>query len=114
MKNFLFRLMVAALATAGLSYLLPGVHVSSFVSALFFALVLSVLNTVLKPVLQILGLPITLLTFGLFSLVINTMVLLLAANFTAGVTFDSFLWALVFGVALSFSTSVIYNLADLD
>lgn len=112
--KFFIRVVVAALVTVGLSYLLPGVYVSSLVAAGFFSLVLSVLNAVLKPILQILGLPITLLTFGLFSLIINTVVLLMAANFTSGVTFDGFLWALIFGVALSFCTSIIYSLADLD
>lgn len=112
--NFLIRLIVAALVTIGLSYLLPGVHVSSFVSAFFFSLVLSILNAFLKPILQILGLPITLITFGLFSLVINTVVLMLAANFISGVTFDGFFWALIFGLALSLCTSVLNSLADID
>lgn len=112
--KFFIRVIVAALVTVGLSYLLPGVHVTSLVAAIFFSLVLSVLNAVLKPILQILGLPITILTFGLFSLIINTAVLIMAANFTSGVAFDSFLWALIFGLALSFCTSIFYSLADLD
>lgn len=83
------------------SYLLPGVHVESFTSALVTALVLGIINAFIKPILLILTLPITLITLGLFTLVINALLIMLTANIVPGFGVDGFLWALILGIFLA-------------
>ena len=83
------------------SYILPGVHVAGFSSALWVALVLGIFNAVLKPILIILTLPITILTLGLFTLVINAILILLAAKIVPGFQVDGFFWAILFSLVVS-------------
>ncbi|MFA4968517.1 MAG: phage holin family protein [Sulfuritalea sp.] len=71
--------LINALALLALPYLLPGIHVASFSTALAVAVVLGLINAVIRPVLLLLTLPVTLLTLGLFIFVINGMMFLLAA-----------------------------------
>ncbi len=84
-----------------LPMIMPAVHVASFGTALVVAVVLGLLNAVLRPVLIVLTLPINVLTLGLFILVINGLMFWLAANFLAGFTVSSFGWAI--GAALLYS-----------
>jgi len=100
--NFLIKIMVSALAVILTSYLLPGVHIQSFLSAILVAIVLAVLNSILKPILVILTIPITVVTFGLFLLVINAIIILIAGYFITGFVVDGFWWALLFSIILSF------------
>src|SRR5215203_3617493 len=76
--NFLIRLLVTAVAAYILSKLLTGVHIANFTTAIIFALVLAVLNAIVKPLLIILTLPITIVTLGIFLFVINALIILLA------------------------------------
>ena len=99
--SILINWVINALAILAAAYLLPGVHVTSFVSALVAAVVLGVINAFIKPVLLILTLPINILTLGLFTFVINAVVILLAANLVPGFTVDGFWWALIFSIVLS-------------
>ena len=98
---------VSALAILVAAYILPGVHVTGLVAALILAVVLGVINAVLRPLLIMLTLPITILTLGLFVLVINAALIMLAAYIVPGFTVDGFLWALVFGVVLAIVSSVL-------
>ncbi len=82
------------------AYILPGVT-TTIVAAIVFALILGILNLTVKPVLHLLALPITILTLGLFSLVINTLVVLLAAAIVPNFTIDSFWWGFLFAILLS-------------
>lgn len=107
--NFFIRLLISALVAFGLSYLLPGVHIDSFVTALILALVLAVLNMLLKPIMVILTLPITIITFGLFLLVINAAIILLASKLVDGFKVDGFWWALLFSILLSVVTSILHS-----
>lgn len=107
--NFFIRLLISALVAFGLSYLLPGVHIDSFVTALILALVLAVLNMLLKPIMVILTLPITIITFGLFLLVINAAIILLASKLVDGFKVDGFWWALLFSILLSVATSILQS-----
>ena len=77
-----------------LPLILPEVHVASFGTALVVAVVLGLLNAVLRPVLILLTLPINVLTLGLFILVINGLIFWLVANFLVGFTVSSFGWAI--------------------
>ena len=79
-----------------------GVHVNSYVTAILVAIVLGILNVTLKPILRILTFPITILTLGFFSLVVNAAILMLVPLVVSGFSIDSFWSAVVFGMILSF------------
>lgn len=108
--QFFFKLITTALAILITSYLLPGVEVENVIKAIILSAVLAVLNVLLKPLLLILTLPVTILTFGLFLVVINAFVLLLAAELVPGVIINSFWWAILFSIILSIVVSVLESL----
>lgn len=103
----IIRLLVTAVVAFFLTKVLTGVHIDSFSSALVFAIVLGVLNIIVKPILKILGLPLTILTLGFFSLVINAVVILIADYFIDGMKVAGFWWAFIFSIALSVITSLL-------
>lgn len=105
--NILLRLLVTAVVAYFLAYLLPGIHFDGFGGAIIFAIVLGILNLIVTPVLKILGLPLTIITLGLFSLVINALVILIADYFIDSMNIDGFLWAFIFSIALSLITSLL-------
>jgi putative membrane protein len=82
-------------------YLLPGVTVSGVVAALVLAVVLAGINLFIRPVLTILTLPLTIITLGLFSVILNTLLIMLAGKLVPGVTISGFFSALLFGFVLS-------------
>jgi len=100
MKTIL-RFILNLLAVLGAAWLVGGVSVSSAWSLLFFALVLGVLNWAVKPILTLLTLPITILTLGLFYLVLNGLIVWLAAAFVPGFAINGFWNAIWFAIVLS-------------
>ena len=84
-----------ALALWGVTYIMPSIHVTGFVAALIAALVIGLLNTLVKPILAILTLPITILTLGLFYLVLNGLMFWLASAFLPGFQVDGVLAAIL-------------------
>ncbi len=106
----ILRLFINTLAVLTGAYLLKGVRVDSVVTALIVAVVLGLLNTFLKPVLVLLTLPITFLTFGLFLLVINALMILLAGRIVAGFTVENFWWALLYSLVVSLVNSFLNSL----
>lgn len=112
--NFLIRLLVTALAAMLSAYLLPGVTIKDFTTALILALVLAVLNLLVKPILILLTLPATILTLGLFLLVINAVIILLASNLVKGFKVDGFWWALIFSLVLTVVNSIMHSIAGGD
>jgi putative membrane protein len=109
--NFIIRLFLSALAVIITSYLLPGVHVADFVDALIVAALLALFNATLKPILIILTIPITVITLGLFLLIINAFLIVLADYVITGFVVDSFIWALAFSLILSLIMSIFNGLA---
>jgi putative membrane protein len=107
--NIVLRILISAIVAFALSYILSGVHIQSFITALILAIVLGLLNLFVKPILVILTLPITIFTFGLFLFVINALIILLAAKFVSGFRVDGFWWALLFSLLLSVLTSFLYK-----
>lgn len=107
--KLIIRLLVTAAIVMLLAHFLPGVGVSGYTAALIVAVVLALLNAILKPILIILTIPITILTLGLFLLVINACIVLLADKFIDGFGVDGFLTALIFSVLLSISQSIAYS-----
>lgn len=92
--------LLSALAIFAIAIYLPGFEVDSFVTALIVALVLGIINAVIKPILLILTLPITILTLGLFSFVVNALLIWGVAYLVPGFTITGFLPALIAAVFL--------------
>lgn len=105
--NIIVRLLVNAGVIYGLAYILKGIHINSFWTALVFALVLGLVNLIVKPLLIILTIPLTILSLGLFLFVINALMVLLAAKLVNGITVDGFWWALLFGFLISVVSSLL-------
>src|SRR4051812_49403683 len=104
--NLIIRLLVTAVVAYLLTKILPGVHFEGFSGAIIFAIVLALLNLIVKPVLSLFGLPLTIITLGLFALVINALIILIADYFIDSMVVDGFWWALIFSVLLSIITSL--------
>src|SRR5690349_16098751 len=96
--RLLINLLFSTLAVLITAYLLPHVNVDSFLSALIVAIVLGLLNITIKPLLIIFTIPVTILTLGLFLLVINAIIILIADELISGFSVDGFLWALIFSL----------------
>jgi putative membrane protein len=105
--GFVIRLVFNALVLLLVAQLIQGFRVASFWVALATALVLGVLNAVIKPVLIILTLPINVLTLGLFTFVINALILWLAAAIVPGFAIERFLTAILAAVLLALINMVI-------
>nr|WP_321229630.1 phage holin family protein [uncultured Psychroserpens sp.] len=112
--NLLIRLIITAGIVMLLAHFLPGVEVTGFVAALIVAIVLGLLNFIVKPILVILTIPITIVTLGLFLFVINACIILLADNFIDGFGVSGFWIALLFSILLSICQSIAYSLLSDD
>lgn len=110
--KLILKILLTAAAVVILANILPGIHVQDYTSAIFVAIVLGLLRITVKPLLIIFTLPVTVLTLGLFLLVINAIIIMLAGNFVGGFEVDGFWWALLFSLLLSFLQSVFYSLLD--
>ncbi len=98
------RWLLYTLALIFTSWVVPGIEVSSFLNAMFVVVIIALINTFIKPFLQIITLPINILTLGLFSLVINALLLMLAGYITPGFEVEGFLSALFGSIILSLFT----------
>ncbi|MFH6935573.1 phage holin family protein [Flavobacterium sp. YO12] len=112
--KLLLRLLVTAALVLLIANFLPGVHVASFTTAIIVAVVLGLLNLFIKPILVILTLPVTVITLGLFLLVINAVIILLCTNIVGGFAVDSLWTALLFSVILSILQSIAYKIVGDD
>ena len=109
MKTFL-KILLTALAVIVLATVLPGVSVSGYISAIIVAVVIALLNMVVKPILIFFTLPATIVTFGLFLFVINAIIILLADKLVGGFAVSGFFAALLFSILLSIFRSVLFSL----
>lgn len=101
---------MTALVVVLLANFLPGVAVAGYLTAVIVAVVLVILNIIVKPVLVLLTLPVTIVTFGLFLLVINAVIILLADVFISGFSVDGFWVALIFSLLLSVVQAILFSL----
>ena len=108
--NGIVRFLLSGVAVLLTAYLLPGVHVEHYGYALLVAALLSIANVLVKPILVVLTIPITILTLGLFLLVINAALILLVDYFVPGFNVDGFWWALAFSLILSIFNSLFSDL----
>jgi putative membrane protein len=97
--RLLLAWLINTVSLIGVAYLVPGIAVSSFVTALIAALVLGLVNTIIRPILILLTLPATILTLGLFIFVINGLLFWFVGSFIQGFTVQGF-WAGVVGAIL--------------
>jgi len=107
--KLILRLLITAAIAFILAQVLSGVHIDKYGTAIWFAIVLGLLNVFLRPLLIILTFPITLITFGLFLFVINAITVLLASNWVKGFEIDSFGWGLLFSLLLTVVTSLLFR-----
>lgn len=107
--NFILKIVLTAVAVLVIAHFLPGVSVVNFTNAVIVAIVLALLRVTIKPLLIILTLPVTIVTLGLFLLVINALIILLADNLIDGFHVTGFWIALLFSLTLSVFESILYS-----
>jgi putative membrane protein len=112
--NLIIRLLLNAVAVIVLAKVLNGVHVDDYLTAVIVAVVLSILNVLVKPFLIILTLPITVLTLGLFLLVVNALIILLADKLIDGFSVNSIWTAILFSILLSLLQSLLHSILKED
>jgi putative membrane protein len=106
--GLIIRILISAVAVYVASLFIPGISVTGGVSTyLVVAIVLGLLNAFIKPILTILTIPITILTLGLFLIVINVLMVYLAAYLVPGFSVSGFIAALLFSIVVSLVTSLI-------
>ncbi len=110
--SFILKWLLSAVAVLIAAYLLPGVAIESFWSALIVAVILALMNATLKPLLVILTIPITVVTLGLFLLVINAIIILLIDAIIDGFQVDGFWWALAFSLIVSILGALFDDVAE--
>ena len=99
--GFLIQVLMSAVVVFLLSWMLPGIEVAGYGTAVIVALVIALLQLIVKPILVILTLPITIITLGIFFLVINAFLILLADAIVPGFSVANFWWATLFSILLS-------------
>ena len=114
--NLFTRLLLSSIAVIVAAYLLPGIALTggsldAFITAFIVAVIISLLNVTIKPLLIIFTIPITVVTLGLFLLVINAIVIMLAGAIVPGFIVDNFWWALIFSLLLSIINSLLTDLS---
>lgn len=111
-QSFLVKILLGGISVLIAEFLLPGVHIDDFLTGFLLAAVIILINLTLKPILILLTLPLTLITFGLFLLVINALMILLADHFIDGFSVEGFWWAILFAIVLSIINSLFGNRMD--
>jgi len=109
--KFLMNILIRSMAVFITAYLLPGVKIADFWTAVMVAIILGLVNTFIRPVIILLTLPINLLTLGLFTLFINAFLILLVSSLVPGFTVKSFVWAIIFSLVLSLVSWFLHTLS---
>lgn len=107
--GLIIRILVTAILVTLLANFMGGVSVDSFGTSIVVAIVLGLLNLFVKPLLILFTLPVTILTFGLFLLVINAVIILLCHELVNGFSVSNFWYALLFSVLLSFAQTLVFS-----
>jgi putative membrane protein len=105
--GFVIKLLLTGIFAFFIAQVIPGIELNSFADGVLLAIVLAVLNAVVRPILVLLTIPITFLTLGLFLLVINVIIIYLADAVLGGFEVNGVIWALVFSLVLSLIASII-------
>lgn len=108
--KLILRLLLTAVAVVVLAQILPGIEVDGYGTAIIVAIVLALLRLIVKPILVILTFPITIVTLGLFLLIINAFIILMVDYLVSGFTATTIWWALLFSLLLSIFQSVLFSI----
>jgi putative membrane protein len=110
--GFIIKLLVTALAVWVAAYILPGVHLANDAKTIVIvALVLALLNAIVKPILIILTIPVTIVTLGLFLLVINALMVVWTSKLVSGFQVDGWVTAFLFSLIVSVVSSILHYMA---
>ncbi len=112
MLNTLLKWIAYALVIIFVAWIIPGITVANFFTALLVTVVLAVINALIKPILEFISMPINFLTFGLFSLVINALMLLLAGKITPGFHVEGFLAAFLGAILLALISMAVERIGE--
>ncbi|MEO1031948.1 phage holin family protein [Winogradskyella sp.] len=112
--NLIVKLLLNAVAVFALAEILNGVYVDNYITSLLVAVVISILNVLVKPLLVILTLPATILTLGLFLFVINALIILLADKLIDGFRVDGIWTAILFSILLCILQSLLHSFIKTD
>jgi putative membrane protein len=108
----LIQLTVTAIFVVTLAHILPGVKVDGFLTSMVVAALLALLNVFVRPILVLFTLPITIVTFGLFLLVVNAIIILICDALIPGFVVNGFWSALLFSLFLSITQSLVRKLSQ--
>lgn len=110
--NVLIRLAINVLALFVVEYLVPGFHLAGIWTGVVAAITIGLVNTFIRPILQIVALPLSILTFGIAAFLINVFLLWGTAKFVPGFTIDSFTTAIISAIVLSLVSWFLHKLAS--
>ena len=110
--GFIIKVLLTAVAAIVAAYLLPGVTIDGIVTALLVGFILSILNSIVKPILVVLTIPITIVTLGLFLLVINAILVFVTDFFVNGFAVSGFLTAILFSLIVSVVRYILDAIVD--
>ncbi len=111
--KIIYRILITAVLVIIISHFMTGVSLKNGIeTSIIVAVVLGLLNAIVKPILVFFTFPITIVSLGLFLFVINAIIILLCSHFVKGFKVDGFLTALIFSIILSVSQSIMYSLTD--
>ncbi len=110
--RLIFRLAINVFALLVVEYLVPGFKFASLSAAIVAAVVIGVVNTFIRPILQFIALPISLVTFGLFAIVVNVFLLYATSKFVPGFEIENFSTAIVSSILLSLVSWFLHKLAQ--
>ena len=108
--GFIANLLISALAVYLTAWLLPGIVVKSFWSAMGISFIIGLLNVLVRPLLTLLTIPVTIVTLGLFLFVIDALIIMLAAKLLDGFIVNGFWWALIFSIIVTSVTNFLYRI----
>jgi len=106
------KIVINAIALLITAQLVPGFHITNFSTAIIAAIVLGIANGILRPIMLIITLPINIMTLGLFTLIINALMIYVATSFVHGFSVDSLLAAIIGSLVLSFISMLLNKLID--
>ncbi|MBB6328167.1 putative membrane protein [Algoriphagus iocasae] len=113
-SSFLVKILIGGISVLIAEFFLKGIHIDTFMTGFILAAVIILINLLIKPILVFLTFPITIITLGLFLLVINAGVIIIADRIIPGFEVDGFWWALLFSIVLSIINSLFGNSLDAD
>lgn len=110
--NLLIKWLFYALAIIFIAWLVPGISVANFLTAMFVCIIIGFINVFVKPILKVITLPLNIMTLGIFSLILNALLFMLVGYIAKGFTVENFLSALLGSIVLSIATVVIEKVFD--